>query len=101
MQPPPKQLPPPLGDATSQLVQIICRDVGLKFIPTQKGAEDIRKLVCEAYNTRLVVEALWKMCREFTTAIDEAGESVPEAFKAIVSAGILQAKSNVELGRKQ
>jgi hypothetical protein len=88
------------GDSTSQLVQITARDVGLTFTPSGNGAQDIRRLACEAFNAQLVTNTLWEMCRDFSRAIDEA-QGIPESFKAIVSTGILRARSNIDLGKKQ
>jgi hypothetical protein len=88
------------GDSTSQLLQLTVNDVGLKFTPTGKGHDDIRQLAVEAYNSQMITKILWQMCQDFTQAIDNAGDTIPEAFKAIVSAGILRARSNIDLGRK-
>lgn len=105
MSEPPALIPqkPPLltGDSTSQLVQVITRDVGLKnFKCSGNGANDIRRLACLAYNTSLTADTLWTMAREFTHAIDAHREAVPESFRAIVSIAILRARSNVDLGSK-
>jgi hypothetical protein len=90
-----------IGDATSQLVQIHVRDIGLKnFKFSGDGSQDIRRLVCEAFNSHLVSNALWEMCRVFSKACDDMEGKIPEEFKAIVSAGILHARSDIDLGRK-
>jgi len=40
------------------------------------------------------------MTRTLAQAIDQHKDSVPESFRAIVSAGILTARSNLDLGSK-
>lgn len=105
MMPPSGPIPskPPLltGDATSQLVQVTVRDIGMKnFKASGNGAQDIRRLACLAYNSATTADELWKMAREFTQAIDQHKDKLPESFRAIVSAGILAARSNVDLSSK-
>jgi hypothetical protein len=97
----PSKAPLLTGDSTSQLVQVTVRDIGMKnFKAAGNGAQDIRRLACIAYNATLTSEELWKMTRTLAQAIDQHKDSVPESFRAIVSAGILAARSNLDLGSK-
>lgn len=92
--------PPMTGDATSQLLQIIARDVGLTgFRPTGKGAEDARQIICLAYNNEKLIRDLWQMAADFSRALDECPE-LPEHVAVIVKTAILRTRSNAELGNK-
>lgn len=96
--PAPVKASAPVGDPTSQLVQLMVREVGMKnFRAAGVGAQDIRRLACIAFNASTTAEELWKMTRIFLAAIDEHEGAIPASFKAIVSAGVLNARSNVDL----
>jgi hypothetical protein len=89
------------GDATSQLVQTIVHRVGFaNFKATGKGATDIEQLAKAAYNSHVVVQSLWSMCKDFGDALDKAGDTVPESFRAMITSAILNVRSNMELGKK-
>jgi hypothetical protein len=100
-QPPAKKTSPPLtGDATSKLLQFMVREVGAKFTPSGNGSQDIRRLATELHNAQQTANILWQMGQDLAHAIDNADPPVPDAFKAIVVAGILRANANIENAKK-
>ncbi len=92
---------PLTGDATSQLVQITARDIGMKqFKSSGNGAQDIRRIIVAAHNLQNEVLDLWATIQDLCKLIDAEGDKVPESFRAAVTAGILRVRSNKELGNK-
>jgi hypothetical protein len=86
------------GDATSQLVQTVAREIGLKLTASGKGDEDIRGLVRRTYNAELACQEIWKGVAELFQ-MKELGQ-LSESLQAKVAAIILRSKANVELGAK-
>lgn len=92
---------PLTGDAVSQLIQLVARDVGLKsFKPTGRGDTDVRQLVTRAYNVELGNQELWVCVGDILKLVDATPE-ISEVFKATLSAGVLRARACVDLGQKQ
>jgi hypothetical protein len=91
---------PMSGDAVSQLVQLLVKEIGLKnFKATGKGDADIRSVVTRAFNSDLGRQELWNMTSDFLKLIDET-PGLPESFLATVSAGVLRARACVDIGQK-
>jgi len=81
------------GDATSQLVQLKAKQAGfttLRF--TGIGSQDVEMMVRTAYTNHMVAQQLWAMCRDFGEALDRAGDEIPERFRAMFSAAILNTR---------
>ena len=91
--------PPIRGDACSQLLQTLARDVGLKMTATGKGDEDARGIVTRAFNAELSANEIWKGVAEMFQ-MAEYGE-LPERMKAQLAGIILRSRANVELGAKR
>lgn len=98
--PQPPRVQPYQGDAVSQLLQMICRDVGVTGVPwTGRGHDDARLMATSFYNFKLARDELWKSFVELG-AMPEL-QSMPEAIQTKVCIMVLRAKACMELGSKR
>jgi hypothetical protein len=96
----PPRLAPLHGDAISQLVQLIMRNLSVTdFKATGKGDDDITAVVKRMANAEMASRELWKAMGDFVNLLD-ATPGLPESLKAVVSLGILRARGNAELSKK-
>lgn len=88
------------GDSVSRLLQVIAKDVGLVGMRWGgTGGADVRLVMVELYNTRLVRDSLWSGLHELCQ-MPELKE-LPESVQAKIMAIILTARANAELRIKQ
>lgn len=85
------------GDAVSQLVQVIVRDVNLQgFKATGKGDADVRQLAIRAFNSFTERQELWNGIADLLKLIDTT-PGLPESFLAGLSATVLRTRANIDL----
>jgi hypothetical protein len=87
------------GDALSQLIQTIARENNIKDLRwTGQARVDIKMLLIEMYNARLIKEYLWQAMTELCGMPEM--KDLPEALQAKIMAIILTARAKIDQEQK-
>lgn len=86
------------GDALSQLIQTLARDIQLKLTASGRGLDDLRAIMVRCVNVEMAHQEIWKGV-SLLFQMNETN-TLPEPVKAQMASIVLAAKANMEIGAR-